>query len=230
MFEAILNIASAKVLLIMANKFPVKKKQTVPFPKKGPNRKALMFLANLLKAPEGKRAAIYRKVLKSKKGAERGKLLEFRRALKSRKALFGTIDSAVREFQSTNPKLEGIILFGGTAKKTTPPTDLDIIIVGKLSPGERRNLLAVLQSRTGLVPNHPAFEISTGDAKAIFKKHLSKISPYFSSHREWTVQNFFGSVETRRKIISSLKAAKKELAARNQLYAEGYSQYGGEKR
>ncbi|MFA5357831.1 MAG: hypothetical protein WC308_02815 [archaeon] len=202
----------------MGSKFPNAKKQRVYFPKRGPTRKSLMFLANLLKAPEEQRAKIYQKVLKSKKGVERAKLIEFRKALKSRKALFRTLDSIVKQFQSSNPKLEGIIIFGGIVKRPTPPTDLDIIIVGNLYPEEKRFLTKIIETRTGLVPDVPSFEISTHNAKAVFKTYLSKEIPYFSSPREWTVQNFFGSVEARRKIISSFKAAQKELISKNQLY------------
>jgi len=202
----------------MASLLPQKEKPREFFPKKGAKRKALMFLPNLLRVRKEQRASIYRKVLKSKKGAERAKLIEMRKTLKSREGLFRVIDSTVQDYQSKNHHLEGVILFGGTAKRTTSPTDLDIILVGPLIPSEKKEFLNRLESNTKMVPDTPFFQITTENAKEVFKQYLSKSLPYFSSQREWTIQNFFGPIQAKRKMIAAFSAAKKELASKKQLY------------
>lgn len=196
------------------------KKYRKYFPKKGPERKALMFLPNLLKAPKEKRAAIYKKVLARKKGADREALVKYRRIVKTRMGVFNSIDATVREFKKRNPRFVGVILFGGVGKKLTAPTDLDVMIVGELFPSEKKEFLRLLEQRTGLFPDTPAFTINPNKSKEMFLHYLSKELPYFSSPREWTIQNFFGPVEAKRKIMKAFVSAQKQLATKQQLFSE----------
>lgn len=196
------------------------KKYRKYFPKKGPERKALMFLPNLLKAPKEKRAEIYKKVLARKKGIDRESLIKYRRVMKKRMSVFNSIDSTVKEFRQKNPRFVGVILFGGVGKKVTAPTDLDVMVVGELFPSEKKEFLRLLEQRTGLFPDTPAFTINPDKAKEVFLHYLSKELPYFSSPREWTIQNFFGPVQAKRKIMLAFKSAQKQLATKKELFSE----------
>lgn len=196
------------------------KKYRKYFPKKGPERKTLMFLPNLFNLPKEKASAIYKKVLREKKGIERKTLIDTRRVAKNRSLVFRGIKSAFEEFSKKNPNLKGVIVFGGATKKTTDPTDLDIILVGDLQTNQKREFLKLVESRTGLFPDAPNFTLTTQNAKEIFMMYLSKQSPYFSSPREWTLQNFIGPSSIKRQIISSFNYARKKLASEKKLFSE----------
>ena len=194
------------------------------FPKKGPKRKALMFVSNLLQAPKSERQRIYAKVMRDKirsgKVKEASEIRTLVATARKRMSLFRTINSAVEEYRRTNPRFQGVILFGGTSKRTTAPTDLDVMVVGDLFPAEKKEFLKTLGSATKMVPDSPTFCITISNSKELFLQYLSKELPYFSSEREWTIQNFFGPANVKRKIVAAFRSAVKELKSQKRLYRE----------
>lgn len=196
------------------------KKYRKYFPKKGAERKVLTLLPNLLSVPIGERKALYKKILSKKTGIEKERLVTYRRALKQRLPVLKSINQTVLEFQAKNPRFKGLILFGGVGKKLTPPTDLDVILVGELVPSEKKEFLNLLESRTGIFPDSTVFTLTPENARSSFLRYLSKETPYFSSSREWTIQNFFGPVEVKRQIRAAFNYARKELIKKNNLFSE----------
>jgi len=179
------------------------------FPKKGPEKKALMFLSNLARLPKGKASEVYKKVLSSKAGAEREVLVRTRKAFSSRKEIFSGFSSLVADFRKRNPNFEGVIIFGGVVKKPTPPTDLDFIFVGNLPDSEKKLFCSALHERFGIPPNPFPVKIDLHGKVNPFDSLLSV--PYLHAPEEWTVQNFVGPNSARRKLMRAYNSSLKRI-------------------
>lgn len=177
------------------------------FPKKGPERKSLMFLSNLLRLDPKRRKEVYKKVLKSKTGKERATLIHARKVASKRKEIFLKFDSLVREFSKRNPRFEGVIVFGGTVKKDTPPTDIDFIFVGTLPEKEKSIFTKELAKSLGIQANPFPVKIELDTNPKRWEDLLS--TPYLHGPEEWTPQNFIGNDMFRRRIMRRYKSALK---------------------
>jgi predicted nucleotidyltransferase len=184
------------------------KKVRKMFPRKGPEKKALHFLSNLLRVSPNKRKEVYRKVLKTKKGEERRTLIKARKVASQRKEIFQKFNSLVNEYISKYPNFEGVIIFGGVVKKETSPTDLDFIFVGKLPEKARANFSKELTSSLGVQANPLPVEIDLDSNPKRWEEILS--IPYLHAPEEWTVQNFVGPDIYRRRLVNSFKKAMKK--------------------
>lgn len=179
------------------------------FPKKGPEKKALFFLSNLLRLDNAKRKSVYKKVLKSKKSLEKSTLVRLRRTASSRRKVFLTMDSLVKDYVKKCPGFEGVIIFGGIVKKESPPTDLDFIFVGKLAEKDRRDFSNILQKELKIPTNPFPVEIDLNSNPKRWEELLS--TPYLSSYREWVPQNFVGPDFFRRRLNRKFSSALKKV-------------------
>jgi hypothetical protein len=179
------------------------------FPKKGPEKKALMFLSSLSRLEPRKAKEVYKKVLKSKSGKEKRVLLDARKTFKSRQQIFMTFDSLVNRYRREEPGFWGVIIFGGLVKKPTPPTDLDFIFVGKLSDSARAAFCSELRAVTGVPPNPFPVELDLRVKHNRFEELLTV--PYLHSPREWTIQNFVGPIEYKRELTRAFRSALKRV-------------------
>lgn len=185
------------------------KKIRVFFPKKGPNKKALLALSNISRLPKEEAMRAYKKLLRTSTPLERKAISLHHKTLKKRMPILRTFNSLVEEYRLKNPKFKGIIIFGGTVKKHTPPTDLDFIFVGELPQKHKVEFTKRLYDTTGILPNLFPVEINLEKKPRQFEELLS--IPYLSSPEEWTVQNFIGPISERRKIMSAYKSALKKI-------------------
>ncbi len=192
----------------MAQTFQLKKVRKF-FPKKGPERKAFMFLSNLSKIDKRKVKEVYKKVLESKSSAERKVLIKSRKVFASRKEIFGSFSSLVNTYRAKEHSFWGVIIFGGVVKKSTPPTDLDFIFVGELSDKSKAEFCSTLYARTGVPPNPFPVEVNLEKNPKCFEQLLS--IPYLHNPREWTVQNFVGPIEQKRKLVKAYNLALKRI-------------------
>jgi len=179
------------------------------FPRKGPEKKALMFLSNLSRIPAKKRKAVYTKVLKSKSPEERRVLVKARKVFSSRRGVFRTFSSLVERFRAEEPSFQGVIIFGGVVKKDTPPTDLDFIFVGHISDRAKASFCDELYKSTGIPANPFPIKIDLSSDPRIFDKLISV--PYLHFPEEWTVQNFVGPLSVKRALMKSYKGAFKRV-------------------
>jgi len=177
------------------------------FPRKGPEKKTLMFLSNLLRIKGSKRKAIYKKVLKSKNASDRAILIKARKVASSRKNIFNSFSNLVKKYRDEYPSFEGVIIFGGVVKKETPPTDLDFIFVGELPQKAKKTFCDKLVNLTGVPANPFPVKINLREDPKQFEKLLS--IPYLHAPEEWTVQNFVGPNQFRRKLLGAYKKALK---------------------
>jgi|GEM_PF-1997251 len=179
------------------------------FPRKGPEKKALMFLSNLARLPSEKAKRVYKKVLSSKKGVERTILARARKVFSSRKEIFSEFSSLVSEYRQKNPEFDGVIIFGGVVKKETSPTDLDFVFVGNLSDKEKSDFCSKLYKKFGVLPNPFPVKINLRSEKNPFDSLLS--IPYLHAPEEWTVQNFVGPNSVRRKLMRAYQSSMKRI-------------------
>jgi len=188
--------------------FVVKKVRKM-FPKKGVERRALMFASNVGNLSEEKKFSALKSFLKNKSASKRVVAKKVLRAYKSRAELFNTFKSLVNDFRLKNPSFEGVIIFGGVVKKATPPTDLDFIFVGNLPHLEKKRFCDLLLEKTGVVANPFPVKIDIKSNPRVFDSLLSV--PYLHNHREWTVQNFVGPLSVKRLLVKSYKGALKRV-------------------
>lgn len=179
------------------------------FPKKGAERKALMFASNVSNMPKEKRFGALRRFLKGKSVSERAVARSVLRTYKSRTKVFNTFNGLVSEFRKKNPSFEGVILFGGAVKKASPPSDLDFIFVGNLPNSEKKRFCNLLSQRTGIVANPFPVKIDVRSNPKVFDSLLS--IPYLHNHREWTVQNFVGPLSAKRRLVKAYNSSLKRV-------------------
>lgn len=194
------------------------KKVRKMFPKKGPEKKALNFFADLVNAPENLRKNIYKKVLRRKKGKDKEEILKIRKTLKNRKIIFNEFQILVNEYKSKYADFNGVIVFGGVVKKHTSPTDLDFIFVGYLPKNAKANFCKALKEKTGVPANPFPINLKLSSKINPFERLLS--IPYLHSPKEWTVQNFVGSNMDRRKLKYLFNSAYKKLKIKGRLAIE----------
>lgn len=185
------------------------------FPKKGPEKKALMFLSNVSRIKKENRKSIYKKVLKSKNLNERKVLIKARRTFSSRKKIFNSFQVLVNDYRKKYPSFQGVIIFGGVVKKESNPTDLDFVFIGALPENAKKDFCNILCSKTNIPVNPFPVKIDVLSNPKIFNELLS--IPYLHFPKEWTVQNFVGPIEIKRKLQKSYNLALKEIARKKGL-------------
>ncbi|MGI6589759.1 MAG: hypothetical protein ACOX1V_03815 [Candidatus Iainarchaeum sp.] len=179
------------------------------FPKKGAERKALMFASNVGNLSKEKKFSALKGFLRKKSASERAVAKKVLRTYKSRTKIFNEFKGLVNEFRVKYPSFDGVIIFGGTVKKASKPTDLDFMFVGNLPSAEKKRFCELLSERTGIVANPFPVKIDVRSNPKAFDKLLS--IPYLHSHREWTVQNFVGPISVKRMLTKSFKGSLKRV-------------------
>jgi hypothetical protein len=185
------------------------KKERVFFPRKGPNKKALLELSNIVRMEKGKAQEAYKRLLRTSNPEQRRSIMLHRKTMKNRMPIFNAFKSLVDKYRAEHPKFKGVIIFGGAVKKHTKPTDLDFIFVGELPQKQKVEFTKALYSATGILPNPFPVEINLNKNPKQFEELLS--IPYLSAPEEWTVQNFVGPISERRKIVGAYKSALKKI-------------------
>ncbi|MFH1588587.1 MAG: nucleotidyltransferase domain-containing protein [Candidatus Diapherotrites archaeon] len=194
------------------------------FPKKGIKRNFLMFIPELMRAP-GNKSSIIKRFLLRKSPEERKRVRELFKVFLTRKPVIDKLKFFVEEKRKSIPGFEGLIVFGGFAKKEYKPSEVDLFVVGNMPISERKGMnkeIAFLlnrkidlqtfnEERGKVIVN----SLSSGNAERFFRFVLFNPGIIgISFPDEWSVQNFIGPLEIKRKLKKAFEKVHKELKLR----------------
>lgn len=188
------------------------KKVRVLFPKKGILRKGLLLMPNLarLENDPARQKKVLESALKNKRGRDQRRIKKIVEIAKNRRYIIRPLYDLVAYMRKKNPQFWGVILYGGVAKKSTPPTDVDIIFVGKISEEQKKVFLDSFRKKVNLQPHPMPVDIDLENNPKHFEK-LLKI-PYLLIPEDWMGQNFIGPIDLARKVRRAYQAGLKSIA------------------